>query len=388
MKFAITVFKMTIWRIRQTTVTSLFLIFGLTLSMLMISIGISFSYEHIYAGNNKKNNMPPNGEMYIVSSESEKHLNSNDIEKLFDGLRKGTGVIFSGLMAHPDRAKINSYYPVSAEWFTNDNEWHYPLASGRYYTADEIKNKEKVVLVGSTLKECIRKQDKKQYIDIQGEAYEVLGIIGVENQRTLWDNRIVMPCTVLPESIARDLTFSFINFILYNELGNLKVDQNIIMKNGVKIVSDFKIMNQGKLQIENMVEELLQSQDSIYYLAVLSYLVTIIYAVNIVVLWLEKRRYEIGLRKAFGYTDKEVAKLIFGEMFGIALLSSIIVLVIQAVMGEVVGRISKYTLTLSLPNILIALGFVLLTALLTSIWPVIRALKIPPADILKDGEIT
>jgi len=364
----------------------MFFILGLVFSMLLVSLGISFSYEHIYAGKNKSDNAPPNGELCLISSESSKQISANNIKKLFSGMRKETGVIFNNLLIHPDSEEINSYCPLSAEWFVQDNGWHYPLIAGRYYTAEEVKNGVRVVLIGTSHKKNIREKAGKQYIDIYGEAYEVLGVVGIEDQVSLWDNRIFMPCTSLPDEVKADFTFSAATFILYNQSGGLLKDQKVIRRNGNSMFSGFEIEDKGAIQTEDMKEALLQSQNPIYSLALMGYFVTLIYAINIVVFWLEKRRYEIGLRKAFGYTDKDITKLIFGEMVGLSLLSCIIAMVIQVAVWGIAGRIFGYTLKLYFPNIIIALGVVLLTAALTSIWPVLRALRIPPADVLKGGE--
>lgn len=388
MKYLSEIVKMTIKRIQQSTMTSVFLIIGLTLSMLMISIGISFSFEYIYAGQNKSDFMPPNGELYTISGESDQQLSPDNIEKMFQGISEDTGVIFNGIMLHPDLGEINTFNSVSAEYFTQDDGWHYPLISGRYYTAKEIKDRKNVVLIGKTLKKLLKEKDNKQYIDIYGEEYEVLGVIGFKGKASLWDNRICIPVTVMPDIAYEDMVLEggTINFIMYHENGNTKKDKKIIAKNGKTIDDKFRIKDQGKIETENMVSELAQSQDPIYTLAIMGYVVTIIYAVNIVIFWLQKRRYEIGIRKAFGYTDFDIAKLIIGEIIGISFLATVIALLLQAVLSIIIGSVSKYTLTLFLPNIILALVVVLITALITSVLPIKRALKIPPASILKEGE--
>jgi putative ABC transport system permease protein len=353
----------------------------------MISLCISFTFEHIFAGESKKDNTPPNGGMYEIRADSEEKLTPDKMQKLFRGLRKETGIIISGLEVYLDQSEINTYSPVSAEWFTSDHIWHYPLASGRYYTAEEIASGKKVAMVGATIQDRLQDKNNKQYITIQNEAYEVIGIVGLGSQISLWDNRVFLPATALTEHISEDLYLSAsFNVILYNESGDMNQDRNIIRSSGKELFQGFKIKYQGELETENMVKLLLRSQDSIYYLTLIGYLTIIIYAINIVVLWLEKRRFEIGIRKAFGYSDKQITIMIFQEMLGISVFSAMIALFIQVILRVIIGNISKYTLALFLPNIFAAFGIVFLTALITSIWPVIHALKIPPADIVKGGE--
>lgn len=390
MKFLMEIFKMTLHRIQQTKITSIFLIFGLTLSILIVSIVTGFTYEYLLIRDNNSDIAPPNGKIYTFYSESNQRFGADVMKQLFDGVRKETGAIWNEAVVQLDKKEVNHLSSLNAEWFTQDDGWHYPLVSGRYYTAKEIKEGEKVALIGTDLEECVRKDNKKQYIDISGEAYEVLGIVGIENEVSQWDSMVFMPCTALPDVITREYTFTsiFESLLLYNEAGDLKKDKAMLQKNGAKIDSKFEIRagDTQKDDIFLMVNLMRDKNPMVFLLGFLGYFVVLIYAVNIVIFWLEKRHYEIGLRKAFGYTDKEIAKLIFEEMFGLAILSCIIAIGIQAVLGKVIGRISMYTLKLYIPNIITALVVVVLTAFLTSIWPVIRTLKIPPADTLKEGE--
>lgn len=132
---------------------------------------------------------------------------------------------------------------------------------------------------------------------------------------------------------------------------------------------------------------LIQSSNDIYVLAFIGYFATLIYSINIVILWVEKRRFEIGVRKAFGYTDRDIAKMIFQELFGMTLVSAVISIVIQELLSLIFNKIGDYTFKIYLSNIIISIVLVLITALITSIIPIIKALKIPPANTLKEGEI-
>lgn len=380
--------KITMYRLSNTTVTSICMIVGLTISILMISIGISFTFEHVYAGNNKKENTPPNGSLYMILGQSDKKLSEDDVKNIFKNLRKDTGVIFNGIMVHVDKASINTYNPVSAEWFSEDVKWHYPLISGRYYTIGEIKNKKKVALIGKNLEKYIEDKNGKKYIHLGGEQYEVIGMIGQKDSRSLWDNRISIPATALPQKTEGKLELSSggMTLILYNELGKLDFDKNNIEKNGKKLDKQFKIEYQGKIKTENMADELIKNQNPIYLLSVMGYVVTLIYSINTVMFWIEKRRYEIALRKAFGYTDKDIAGIILGELLGISGIAAFIAIIIQAILEIFIKQISDYTLRLYLPNILIALFIIFFTSILISIIPIIKAMKIPPVEVLKEGQ--
>lgn len=377
-------FEMTKKRIKQTPLTSAFLVWGLVLSMLMISMGTSFVTEHLYAENEKENAKPPNGQQYDMVWSGNKTF--ENMEDCFQGIRNETGVIINGLMVHIDGTEINTYASVSAEWFVRNNGWHYPISEGKYFTKEQIQTGEKVVLIGKTYKEYTYKENNKTYINIEKEKYQVLGVVGTSEQISLWDSRIFMPCTSLPEKMIKEMSeYHDMTFILYNEKGKLAKDEKVIQKNAGKIFDEPKVILQGKIESGNMAEDLMNNPDMIYTIAIVGYLVSLIYAINIVAFWMEKRKYEIGIRKALGYKNRDISKIILSEMLGFSIISCLMAIAIQFIGSTIFGTISSYTLHIYLPNIVIGIVVVFLTTFITSVWPIIKALKVQPIEILRKG---
>jgi len=377
-------FEMTKRRIVQTPTTAIFLILGLALSMLMISMGTSFVAEHLYAESEKENAKPPNGRQYDMVWSGDKTF--EQIGECFQGIRKKTGVIVNGLMVHIDESEVNTYAPVSAEWFVEDNNWHYPVSEGKYFTKEQIENKEKVVLIGKTYKEYTYKENNKTYINIEKEKYQVLGIVGTSEQISLWDSRIFMPCTVLPAKVIKEMSeYHYMTFILYNENRNFKKDEDVIQRNIKKLFSDPKVSFQGKIESGDMAENLINNPDMIYTIAIVGYLVSLIYAINIVVFWMEKRKYEIGIRKALGYKNRDIIGIILSEMQGFSIISCVVAVAIQFIGSVIFGTIANYTLHIYLPNVIVGIVVVFFTTFITSIWPIRKALRIQPIEILRKG---
>lgn len=386
MRFIHTTFRMTLQRIHQTKMTSLFFIFGMTLSMLMVSVGISFVSELIAAQRAKEKAMPPNGEQFGLYCPGEEVLEFETTLQLFSGLGSGSGVIVNHLMLHLDQSEINTFCSVSAELFADDERWHYPVIEGRYFTVKEIQERKKVVLTGKSLKKYEQEQDGKKYLDIEGETYEVIGTVGMENQISLWDNRIFMPFTSLPEKTKQVFNSgSEMNFILYHSEAAVEEELKNIEQNRSELYPGFNVESYGLIQVEDVMKDIANSQEQIFSIAILGYVVTLIYAVNIVVFWIEKRRYEIGVRKAFGYTEQAIAQMIYGEMLGLTMIACVVAIVIQEIISLAAGRISGYTFKVYFSNIAIGTLIVFLTAAIISIWPIHRALKIQPASALKEG---
>lgn len=164
-----------------------------------------------------------------------------------------------------------------------------------YFTTNDIERGNKVVLIGSAYKKDIYKENGEKYIDIEKEKYKVLGIVGNDNEVSIWSSRIFMPFTALPDNIKKNMNNNLnITFILHNKNKNFESDIKKIKENSTKILGKASINYEGEIQTENVVENLVISPDKIYIIALVGYIVSMIYAVNIVIFWIEKRKYEIG----------------------------------------------------------------------------------------------
>ena len=217
----------------------------------------------------------------------------------------------------------------------------------------------------------------------------IKGVIGIPNEESSWDNRIIMPCTSMPKNyfknnLQRDL--EDISFVIYNEKGEYSQDIKQINAEGKKLFDNFTLDYLGELQDDNSLKVVVENPDFLLFVALIGYIITIIFAINITVFWIEKRKYEISVRKAFGFTNGSIMKMIFKEMIGFAIISFIIAIIVQFLLGLIVGSIANYTLKLYLPNLVIGLFVVLVTALVTTLIPAIKAIKVEPAEALKSKE--
>lgn len=376
-------------RIKQSPLLSALLIFGLVTSILLISLGTSFVSNLYYSDKAKNQYNPQKAKVYDITYSALKSNDSSVMNKLFSKVDNDTGLFINDLLLHTDASEVNAYNKVSGEYFTNNNVWHYPLISGSYYTAEDVKKGNKVVVLGSKLLKEAYERNGNKYIEIEEEEYLIKGIIGISNEKSSWDNRIIMPCTSMPKNyfknnLQRDL--EDISFVIYNEKGEYSQDIKQISAEGKKLFDNFTLDYLGELQDDNSLKVVVENPDFLLFVALIGYIITIIFAINITVFWIEKRKYEISVRKAFGFTNGSIMKMIFKEMIGFAIISFIIAIIVQFLIGLAVGSIANYTLKLYLPNLVIGLFVVLVTALVTTLIPAIKTIKVEPAEALKSKE--
>ena len=376
-------------RIKQSPLLSALLIFGLVTSILLISLGTSFVSNLYYSDKAKNQYNPKKAKVYDITYSALKSSDSSVMNKLFSKVDNDTGLFINDLLLHTDASEVNAYNKVSGEYFTNNNVWHYPLISGSYYTAEDVKKGNKVVVLGSKLLKEAYERNGNKYIEIEEEEYLIKGVIGIPDEKSSWDNRIIMPCTSMPKNyfennLQRDL--EDISFFIYNEKGEYSQDIKQINAEGKKLFDNFSLDYLGELQDDNSLKVVVENPDFLLFVALIGYIITIIFAINITVFWIEKRKYEISVRKAFGFTNGSIMKMIFKEMIGFAIISFAIAIIVQFLLGLAVGSIANYTLKLYLPNLVIGLFVVLVTALVTTLIPAIKAIKVEPAEALKSKE--
>lgn len=376
-------------RLKQSPLLSALLIFGLVTSILLISLGTSFVSNLYYSDKAKNQYNPKKAKVYDIIYSALKSSDSSVMNKLFSKVDNDTGLFINDLLLHTNASEVNVYNKVSGEYFTNNNVWHYPLISGSYYTAEDVKKGNKVVVLGSKLLKEAYERNGNKYIEIEEEEYLIKGVIGIPDEKSSWDNRIIMPCTSMPKNyfknnLQRDL--EDISFVIYNEKGEYSQDIKQINAEGKKLFDNFTLDYLGELQDDNSLKIVVENPDFLLFVALIGYIITIIFAINITVFWIEKRKYEISVRKAFGFTNGSIMKMIFKEMIGFAIISFAIAIIVQFLLGLAVGSIANYTLKLYLPNLVIGLFVVLVTALVTTLIPAIKAINVEPAEALKSKE--
>lgn len=121
-------------------------------------------------------------------------------------------------------------------------------------------------------------------------------------------------------------------------------------------------------------------------LAIVSLLTGGVGIMNIMILSIFQRQKEIGLRKAVGAKNSEIALQFLFETVLICLLGGIIGIIVGWGFGQQVAKmLGEWEAETSLVSISIALGFSILTGIVFGLVPAIRASRIDPYDALRTG---
>ncbi|MGL5150690.1 MAG: ABC transporter permease [Clostridium sp.] len=266
------------------------------------------------------------------------------------------------------------------EFFIGGQECKYPLLEGRYYTAEEVVNSDKVVLIGKNHEKYILKSNNRREIYIDGELYEVIGIVGKEGKKSVWDDNIFMPITSFTKISVESVESLFFSkmYVINNEFSESEAEK--IIKNLKDLDSRIGAAKEKvNFNNENNIKRAISVNFQYIFIAIM---IIIFATVNLGVIsyfWISDRIYEIGVKKAFGITNKQIVMSLYTEIVIIIAFSSILSIITH----YIVSKFDIINLELSIINTFVILLINIVISVIISSAQCIRAIKVEPIQIIK-----
>jgi macrolide transport system ATP-binding/permease protein len=264
---------------------------------------------------------------------------------------------------------------------------------GRFFTDDEVKMRNKVVLLGaSVVKELFGQENPiGKIIKINLINFKVIGILpekgsfGPHDQ----DDTALIPITT---AMYRVLGKQYIDS-LYVEAKNantIDLAQEAIEKMIIKQHRLITPEQKNSFQIRNMSEfkKMLETTTQTMSLllgaiAAISLLVGGIGIMNIMLVSVTERTREIGLRKAIGANNKDIMVQFLIEAVLMSLIGGIAGIILGSGTAVIITMIAKWTVKISLSSVLLATVFSLVVGVVFGLWPAKQAAQLNPIEALR-----
>lgn len=257
--------------------------------------------------------------------------------------------------------KIANVYAI-----TNNNLFDFNISSGRKITEKDILEKRKVVIISHDYSDLIYKNNDIEYIDINNEPYEVIGIIKGRDGKSFYNANMFIPYSSYPEKWEK----------------SIKIEENlsnalIASKN---IIGNLNYFNEKKYGVENYStrEPLIASiNDNLMYLKddlINFYIIALAALVNIILFafyWIKTRKRSFSIYKALGYTPFNIYIIILKELIGITVFSvffsNLIYYLIEINFAKYIFNMSIRWSYFMIPfNIILSIILILIIILLSS----------------------
>ena len=273
---------------------------------------------------------------------------------------------------------------------------NYEVASGRFFTEDEVNAHERVIVIGQTVAtNLFGGQDPlDQTIKLNGASYRIIGVLeskgtnGIQDQ----DDVAIAPITAVRDTVAGG---SSISQIVVQATGSSAVDS---AQSEIETVlasthsssssgsssdsssSSFRILNQASLlQTTNDTNRTFTVL--LGAVAAISLLVGGIGVMNIMLVSVTERTREIGIRKAIGAQRSDIVGQFIAEAVLLSMLGGLagVIAGILISLLKVVGVqpvVQPY-------SVLLAFGVAVAVGLFFGIYPANRAASLRPIEALR-----
>jgi putative ABC transport system permease protein len=260
------------------------------------------------------------------------------------------------------------------------------MTDGRFIQPEEVSHSKLVVVLGADIKD-------KFYPDVDpiGKEFKVMGlpmrVIGVEERRgpifgDLIDKHVYIPLTTFQRIYGRNLDLQIHGKGKQRETFQLTIeDARRALRNYHELIGseddDFGLVNTETLgsQIDQFTGAIALVVTPITLIALV---VGGIVVMNIMLVSVTERTFEIGLRKALGARRKQVLMQFLIESSMLCALGGVLGLLAAAGISWIVTVFTPITMTITIGYILLALGVSTAVGMIAGIYPAFKASRLDP----------
>ena len=241
---------------------------------------------------------------------------------------------------------------------------------GKMFTAQNIKNHDKVCLVDETYAKSVYKR-----VNITGKTITVYLGNGYQN-------------IYVPYTTAEDLRGA----VGYDQIALKMKSNNDIDEIGQKIIA---LLNKehgtsGTFIADNMLRQKQQMSDMlnivtliISAIGAISLIVAGLSIMTVMIVSVNERTREIGIKKAIGATKRDIMVEFLFEALLISLLGSLFGIAAGIGLSGIASAILKFAFQINLQVICYAAGFAVMIGVLFGVYPAFLASRLKPVDALR-----
>ncbi|HIK04090.1 MAG TPA: ABC transporter permease [Trichormus sp. M33_DOE_039] len=273
----------------------------------------------------------------------------------------------------------------------------YPQA-GRFFTQEELDTAAQVAAIGPTVQRTLFGESDQvigERIRIQGEAYEIIGIMEAKgsqgpNDR---DDQIFIPLTSMSKRLVGNnaLTGVSVNGILVKsnnqeqlEAAQFQVTNLLRLRHNIypPEVDDFRVTNQADI-VSTFTTVVGSFTIMVVAIAGISLVVGGIGIANIMLVSVVERTKEIGIRKALGATNSAILSQFLAEAIVISIIGGGVGMGSGILIAFGAASVFKFPFVISALSVIVGFILSLTVGLVAGVIPARNAAKLDPITALR-----
>lgn len=280
---------------------------------------------------------------------------------------------------------------VTADYFPVMNR---QIASGRALTEDDSRRRQAVAVVGATLATRLAggADPLGRDVVLQGISFRIVGVLaprGIVNDDDYCDaNGFVIPLEAYMDRIDATHALEKVQAKLTHSRHMQEVQSALLARarQAHHGIADVEVMDMD----QELAKATQQFQDQIHgWRVVLTSLASTVLLVggvgvlSVMLISLSDRRFEIGLRKSLGATDRQIFVQFLLEALVLAALGAFVGTLAGAGMCKALSASFPYGLVVNTLGLLSAWGVALGLSLLFGLYPAFRAMRLSPMEAMR-----
>jgi putative ABC transport system permease protein len=265
---------------------------------------------------------------------------------------------------------------------------NYKVASGRFFTQDEVDGRRRVAVIGSYIKSELFPDSNPigAMIKVGRLRLEVVGVLEEKGQSGFSnsDDLVLAPLTTVQKKLIGNENYQAVYIQVQDESF---MDQ---VYNRVYAVLIDHYQDEDKFNLRNQAEILTAVQESsrtftflLAGIAAVSLLVGGIGIMNIMLVSVTERIREIGIRKAIGARKEEILALFLIEAVILSLSGGLIGILAGCSVAKVMANLSGWSATITLSSIILSFAFSIAIGLFFGVYPAYKASGLNPIEALR-----
>ena len=260
------------------------------------------------------------------------------------------------------------------------------IAEGRFFTPDEVQRSSKVCVIGWELKEKLfaYKNPIGQVIKIRGVS---VTIVGVEESRGSFfgdslDRFLYIPITLHNQIYNRSDGIQLHGKSATRENFQTAIEEaRLILRNKRQLVGSeedtFGVVNVQ--EINNQIDQITGAIAGVIIpITMITLIVGGIVVMNIMLVSVTERTFEVGLRKALGATKKQILLQFLIESVLLCAIGGLLGLLIASGITKTITVLLEITMTITPIYVFISLGVSSAVGILVGLYPAFKAARLDP----------
>jgi putative ABC transport system permease protein len=324
----------------------------------------------------------------------------NDATAIADQISRVTGVVVEQDASETVKAGSVSLSSISITGASPDflTVRDLTVSSGRFFTAEDVTNKKKVVVLGSTLATELfgKTEPTGQTLLISNTRATVIGVLAAKGTvgDVDYDTRAYIPITLMLQKFAitpfsqikgDTIRMVFVQVDPKANMDNVILQIKILLakRHNVTLASDsFTITTQQDI-IKTQESTTSAFRSLLAWVAGVSLIVGGIGIMNIMLVSVTERTREIGLRQSVGATPNDIRWQFLTEALFLSLVGGLIGAVVGMGAAWIFGIASSMRTVIVPSSILLAFGSAAAVGAFFGFYPANQAAQLDPIDALR-----